>query len=609
MNMSRLASLMLALSLTGLAHAFNIEEGPYKLNPDDIKAYYQNLGINYLNFNTPVDREYKVNSRNEFQVRGWFDFDWAQLQSEITFNPIAFNSFFKSQSVLESKINYYKNLKFSRRDLRHIQDIRWPKEWGGLSHPPIQNKIQNLSLFSKRYGLAAPVNESLFDPGFQMGIDNVTNTELSFGNKLTILEDIKSYNRKLELIAGAKKSIYMSTVFFICDSSTNKVRDLLIKKHQAGVSVKLITDKFADRIADDYCLEQLEDAGIQHIRADDFWKYEGRTIYHSKKLIIDNTIVIVGGQNMIAADNLSQSTDFMNHDIDLEAQGPIVTDIALGFVNDWMHFVNKKVSSTLLKRKIQKLKLLSMESERSMLEARKKVEDRGRRLYYQKLQDTNERLNGTCRFVQQSPYEDRTKIGKAYLKLLGRTKDYLGIMDPAKMDTEVTEDASVPLKEKWDTFTMFNHLHRKIMDIAENRGIKIDFVTSSYDMSGNEVVATSNADIKSALKVNDFLRAQAGLDNIEKWNKDLGTPAFKNLLRDFVPVKNIQVWNNIAYEHSKVFYFDRQFASIGSYNFQHNATDHSYENTIICADKSLNQQLDELFVRDMANSIPLVFRE
>ena len=56
-----------------------------------------------------------------------------------------------------------------------------------------------------------------------------------------------------------------------------------------------------------------------------------------------------------------------------------------------------------------------------------------------------------------------------------------------------------------------------------------------------------------------------------------------------------------------IFYFDRILASVGSYNFHHNSTDHAYESTSICLDENLNRELDKILVMDMANSIPLIF--
>jgi phosphatidylserine/phosphatidylglycerophosphate/cardiolipin synthase-like enzyme len=78
-------------------------------------------------------------------------------------------------------------------------------------------------------------------------------------------------------------------------------------------------------------------------------------------------------------------------------------------------------------------------------------------------------------------------------------------------------------------------------------------------------------------------------------------------MTDWMPFKNVHIWKHMSFMHSKIFYFDRVVASIGSYNFQHNATDQAYESTAICMDEDLNRDLDKILVQDMANSIPLIF--
>jgi phosphatidylserine/phosphatidylglycerophosphate/cardiolipin synthase-like enzyme len=591
---------------------FSPEEGSFDQDLTSIKQYYASYGISYLSFTGPAEREYKINERNQFQVRDYFTYEWFDLQKEIRLDVDRFNAHYKSSTFLEAKLSYYRQRPFMKNGYRHKHELRWMKEWGGLNHPPIQERISDLGKFSLRYGQAPKANDALFEPSFHHGIDSYTNSELSFGNALEILEDGKSYQKKLELIKNAKKSIYFSTVFYLCDESTDAVTKALIEKHQQKVKIRLITDNMADRQSDDSCLEKLEDAGILHVRADDFWKYEGRTIYHSKKLVVDDTIAIIGGQNMIAADNFSKGTDFMNRDLDLLVSGPMVTEVSMGFVEDWQHFYTKWRDGRWLSRRKAKLLPLDMKAELSGLRVTLSNQRanglRGRDLYAAKLNDKQAREAGVCRFVQQSPYKDRLSIGKAFVKYLDRTTDYLGIIDPAKMDPVYDEDTRPGLKEKWDSFAMYNQLHKRVLGLAQN-GAEVDFITSSYDMAGNEAIATNYALIKSALKRSDFASAQSALSSIDTFNKDLGVPAFTNLLNDFAPVSRLTVWNNIGYEHSKVFYFDRLWASIGSYNFQHNATDHSYENTAICSDKALKEQLDEIFVRDMANSMPLVFRK
>jgi phosphatidylserine/phosphatidylglycerophosphate/cardiolipin synthase-like enzyme len=127
-------------------------------------------------------------------------------------------------------------------------------------------------------------------------------------------------------------------------------------------------------------------------------------------------------------------------------------------------------------------------------------------------------------------------------------------------------------------------------------------------MAGNENVAIMNERIKNQLVGGFEVKANWSYLKLIFSNKFYGKDHYLNLLKDWYPFFNVKIWNHISFLHSKIFYFDRVVASIGSYNLEHNATDHSYESTSICMDKNLNNQLDEILVLDMVNSIPLVFR-
>jgi phosphatidylserine/phosphatidylglycerophosphate/cardiolipin synthase-like enzyme len=79
-------------------------------------------------------------------------------------------------------------------------------------------------------------------------------------------------------------------------------------------------------------------------------------------------------------------------------------------------------------------------------------------------------------------------------------------------------------------------------------------------------------------------------------------------MKDYVPFANVNVWLHISFIHSKILYIDRIATSIGSFNIHHNATDHSYESTIVALDAELNRQIDQAMIFDMANSNPLIYK-
>ena len=339
------------LKITLIVMAFNpltlasLEQTEYSRN--DLESYFITKDINYFKLKNNFGNDnYKLNSDNRFQVSKWYTRDWFEMQKKFLFRPDEFSLKYFARNVLQAKENYYKELSFNFDKMRHVEEISYFKEWGILNHPPIIDKIKNLSLYHTKFSKIdyEGLESSFFKESFHKEIDNLTGTELSFNNKIQILEDKKSYIKKIELIKSANSSILMSSLVFVCDSSTTKLVDELIKKSLSGVKVYILADKMISTLLrHKECPEKMKRNGIKVILANDFLKYEGNTIYHNKKLVTDLKHAIVGGQNMLNADNLSNGTDFKNRDIDVYTQGPIVTDIASGFIDDYKHFYHKRI--------------------------------------------------------------------------------------------------------------------------------------------------------------------------------------------------------------------------------------------------------------------------
>lgn len=545
---------------------------------------------------------YKWNSKkNEYEIKNWFKHDWYLLQDMFALNPEQFILKQRANSFNEAKRRQYARFTFDKKKFFHYKTIPSMKEWGGLTHPPLRELDLPLERFDSSFKTInyKTVKSPYFDPALQIEIDQLSGSELSFGNKLKALVDQEAFQKKLVLIEKARSSILMSSLVFVCDKGTNQLVQLLGKKYQEGVDVKIMVDGFIGRALNHRaCLKKLRTQGIEVVETADFFRHKFKAIYHTKILVVDLMEGIAGGHNMIDADNLSRGTDFTNRDVDLYMKGPMVTDVALQFVENWNYqrTLNKRISSLHYYHK-RILKQLKDEDQQGL---------RGKSQYSWILNNPQTRLKGVCRFIKQAPYEDRHSIGKAYLRLLDKVSRHLVIADPIKTDSLTSNMFRVPFEDKWDNFEMFNKLHLKVQALARS-GKKIDYITTNMAMAGNENVAMMNEEIKKQLEQGHDLRANWSLLKLMASNKYYGKPHYKNLLKDWWPFPNVHIWNHISFMHSKIFYFDRIISSVGSYNFQHNATDHAYESTAICMDEKLNGELDRILVTDMANSIPLIF--
>jgi phosphatidylserine/phosphatidylglycerophosphate/cardiolipin synthase-like enzyme len=602
-----LSGVLFLISVPLLAQSiFLPENGDYLVSNSIMLDQMERQGMYWVSAvpeKTILGAQYKIlPNQNEFRIKDWFKRDWFLMQDMFKLSPETFISHYRARTFNEAKWKQYSGFNFDFKNYFYLKNITTPSEWGGLTHPPIKKLSMPLEKYDANY---TPIDYSkvesiYFNPAFEREVDQASLSELTFGNTVHALADHHSFLIKKRMIQNARSSIFMSSLAFACDKSSKEIIDLLIRKHQEGVDVRVITDgTISTLMGYRECPRLLRAAGVEVIMTSDFLSYNKKSIYHTKTLITDFTEAVAGGQNMLDADNLSRTTDFMNRDLDLYAKGPLATDIARQFLENWTyHFTFQKAPKGLSE-------VLSYAPQLKQIVARERASgQRGVDLYASVLGHKSKRMKGVCRFIKQAPYRDGHTITKAYLKMLDGVKHYLMITDPVKSDT-YTNDADRGMFKKLDPFTYFNLLHQKVQTLIKS-GKRLDYLTTSVHMTGNETVAIMNEQIKNDLNSGHELKADWHLTLLEFSNTFYSNSHYKNLLKDYVPYKNVNVWTNIAFMHTKVFYFDRVAASLGSLNFQHNATDQAYESTAICMDETLNHELDRILVQDMANSIPLI---
>lgn len=598
--------LFFLLSAPAYASGFLPERGDYRFTMTDVA---QRVTGPYLIFNAEksiAGAKYRFNSdRNDYQIKDWFLRDWFQMQKMFTLDVEAFIAAESAQSFNQAKRRQYRRFPFDKKKFFHRKSVPGLKEWGGLTHPPFHEIKGDLARFHAGFARLdyATLQSPYFDPSLQRQVDEASRSELSFDNQVEALEDQDAWYAKKWLISKARVSITMSSLVFVCDKSTKEVVDLLIGKHREGVKVRVIVDSMISKLLKHTaCPDLMRKAGIEVIYYKEFFRHELKAIYHTKTLVVDDAEAIAGGQNMIDADNTSRGTDFKNRDIDLYVRGPMVKDISRQFMENWNYHLKAHGN--------EKGRLSSMDEDLEVLKAEIAAERRlglrGSEHYARLLADPATRMRGVCRFIKQAPHEDRHTVGKAYLKLLDKVRRHLLITDPIKADTASYRASDRPLIDKLDNFDMFNLLHERIQRLAKD-GLPVDYITTNVDMAGNENVAMMEERIKEQLERGQEFRANWSYLKLLASNKYYAKDHYRNLLKDWAPIPSVNVWNHIAFLHSKIFYFDRTVVSVGSVNFQHNATDQAYESTAICMDEHLNRQMDRILVQDMANSIPLIF--
>ncbi len=99
-----------------------------------------------------------------------------------------------------------------------------------------------LVLFLASSVLAAePPLHPILEPAFQQQLNASSNSVLAVSDQIKVLVDGKeSYPERWRMLENARKSIHFSSMYIFPDDTTEKLGDLLIKKKNEGVDVKLI---------------------------------------------------------------------------------------------------------------------------------------------------------------------------------------------------------------------------------------------------------------------------------------------------------------------------------------------------------------------------------
>jgi len=147
-----------------------------------------------------------------------------------------------------------------------------------------------------------------------------------------------SFQRRLELIASARKSIALEFFIYDVDDASRLLTQALIRKAREGVQVRILVDFSAPvfKLKPAYA-RLLGEAGVKvrYYNTSAFYRVVSiQHRSHRKLLIIDETTVLTGGRN-IGNDYFDLSDRYNFLDSDLEVSGPIVKTVLQSFDVYW----------------------------------------------------------------------------------------------------------------------------------------------------------------------------------------------------------------------------------------------------------------------------------
>lgn len=359
------------------------------------------------------------------------------------------------------------------------------------------------------------------------------------GNTVIVHEDsLGNFQRRLELIETAAKSIKIETYILVPDAAGRLLLQALVAKARQGINVQIILDSSLKRGLSPAQAQVLRKYGVDvRYFNPPFSKFTQNLGHrtHRKLMIIDDNWVMAGGRNLVARyfeiDN-EQAFNFV--DRDLEVTGPVVQDTVAAFDEFWN---SQKVQKVLPKKDAENDNAFQalLRPHQGDIDLRQQIAKES----LSQLQAARTFENVRMGFISDGPTpgkEDRRVTPFIHEKFLSAQKELL-----------IENWIFIPSPEK-----------RKIFATLMNRGVDVKVLTNSFaSMNDTRTIEVAVPFEKKA--------AQEGVQIHTLTGKiPLGEHAFGT---------NIKKWGT----HAKDFVVDGRDTFIGTYNLDPRSQNYNCE--------------------------------
>jgi cardiolipin synthase len=207
-----------------------------------------------------------------------------------------------------------------------------------ISHKMFKKlKRKSISQYERAESLVAPPAFS----GLVSLLRKVKGSSLYGGNKITFYSNgISKFEGLFEELEKAKKFIHIQYYIFMDDEIGQKTRDILVRKAQEGIKVRLLYDDVGSWKAKRAFFDDMEKSGIE---VEPFLKTRFRFLAsrvnyrnHRKIVVIDGQVGFVGGMNI--ADRYIKGVKFgIWRDSHIKVEGKAVAALQTAFIIDWYY--------------------------------------------------------------------------------------------------------------------------------------------------------------------------------------------------------------------------------------------------------------------------------
>ncbi len=156
-----------------------------------------------------------------------------------------------------------------------------------------------------------------------------------------LIDGHATYEALLQAIAGARHHVHLEYYIWNPDRTGMRLRDALVERARAGVSVRLLLDAVGAGRMRRRHLQPLRDAGAEvgwfhPTRFRPFTRPWVNLRSHRKIVVVDGRIGFVGGINVTDEENENLFPDAYR-DLHLRVEGAVVRSLQLVFVEDWVY--------------------------------------------------------------------------------------------------------------------------------------------------------------------------------------------------------------------------------------------------------------------------------
>ncbi|NEU14344.1 cardiolipin synthase [Methylobacterium sp. BTF04] len=181
-------------------------------------------------------------------------------------------------------------------------------------------------------------------------VRQITQLPLQAGNRVHLLRNgDAAYPAMLAAIAGATRSVALSSYIFRDDATGRTFADALIAARARGADVRVLVDGIGSGYFFPGIYRRLHQAGVpvgRFMHATLPWRMPFLNMRtHKKLLILDGRIAFTGGINIAEANRVATQPPHPVRDTHLRIEGPVVEQFAAAFAADWAFVMGEELES------------------------------------------------------------------------------------------------------------------------------------------------------------------------------------------------------------------------------------------------------------------------